>query len=145
MSCPGLHCPGCSEGQSLSVLVAVVVGLVVAAETVHWVAERIWWIGSTVAVCFALAVAAGMWLERLADRRGARYAAAHGILSHADVILPAPARPAAVQAEPERLAIAAPQIVVNIFGVPSPEQAAVIRQVIPGQAGPAIPRPEPAP
>ena len=33
-----------------------------------------------------------------------------------------------------RLAIGEPQITVNIFGVPSPEQAAVIRQTLPGYA-----------
>ena len=27
MSCPGLHCPGCSGGQSLGIAAAVVVGL----------------------------------------------------------------------------------------------------------------------
>jgi hypothetical protein len=89
MSCPGLHCPGCSAGQSLGILAAAIIGLAVAAETVRWVAERIWWIGGTLAVCFALAVAGASWLERWADRRGARFAAAHGILSRADVILPA--------------------------------------------------------
>ena len=99
---------------------ATLVGMVVAAETAQWVADRIWWIGSTMIVCFALAVAAGRWLERLADRRGARFAATYGIVSRADVILPAPARVAAVQAEPERPAIDAPQVTVNIFGVPSP-------------------------
>jgi hypothetical protein len=114
-----------------------VVGLVVAAETLQWMAERIWWIGSTAAVCFALSVAAGMWLERRADRRGARFAAAHGILSRADVVLPCPVRVTTMPVErvqPERSAIAAPQITVNIFGVPSPDQAAVIRQALPGHA-----------
>ena len=41
------------------------VGLVLAGETVQWVAEHIVWISATTAVCFILAVAAGMWLERL--------------------------------------------------------------------------------
>jgi hypothetical protein len=65
MSCPGLHCPGCSAGQSLGILAAAVIGLA-AAETVEWVAERIWWIGGTLAACFALAIAASMALERWA-------------------------------------------------------------------------------
>ena len=134
MSCPGLHCPGCSGGQTAGLAAATVVGLVVAAETVQWVAERIVWISATMAVCFILAVAVGMWLERLAYRRGARFAAAHGILSRADVILPYPARVAAMLATTPRLAIGEPQITVNIFGVPSPEQAAVIRQTLPGYA-----------
>jgi hypothetical protein len=134
MSCPGLHCPGCSGGQTAGIAAATVVGLVVAAETMQWVAERIVWISATMAVCFILAVAVGMWLERLADRRGARFAAAHGILSRADVILPYPVRVTAVPATTLRPAIGATQITVNIFGVPSPEQAAVIRQTLPGHA-----------
>jgi hypothetical protein len=134
MSCPGLHCPGCSGGQTAGLAAATVVGLVVAAETVQWVAERIVWICATMAVCFILAVAAGIWLGRLADRRGARFAAAHGILSRADAILPYPVRVPAVPATAPRPAICAPQITVNIFGIPSPEQAAVIRQALPGYA-----------
>jgi hypothetical protein len=134
MSCPGLHCPGCSGGQTAGIAAATLVGLIVAAKTVQWVAERIVWISATMAVCFILAVAAGMWLERLADRRGARFAAAHGILSRADVILPYPVRVTTVPATAPRPAIGAPQITVNIFGVPSPEQAAVMRQALPGYA-----------
>lgn len=134
MSCPGLHCPGCSGGQTAGIAAAAVIGLVVAAETVQWVAERIVWISATMAVCFILAVAAGMWLERLADRRGAKFAAAHGILSRADMILPYPVRVTALSATTPRPAIEAPQITVNIFGVPSPEQAAVIRQALHGHA-----------
>lgn len=145
MSCPGLHCPGCTGKQSLGVLVGVVAVAYVADEVCIWVAERIWWIGGTVAVCFALATAASMWLEAWAERRGARFAAAHGILSRADVILPE----------------AAPVITTVIPQVPWPEQPAiehhyhgpqfhfhgpdaeaqaarVIRSVLPGRAGDAI-------
>ena len=85
MSCPGLHCPGCSGGQSLGVLAAVVGIAVIADETLQWVAERIWWIAGTLVVCFALAVAASMWLERLSDARCARFAERRGIVSRADV------------------------------------------------------------
>jgi hypothetical protein len=98
---------------------------------VQWVADRVWWIGGTAAACFALAVAAGMWLERLADRRGTRFAAAHGILSRADMVLPAPAR--TVAGEPARPALPVPQVInINFFSVPSSEQAEVIRQALPG-------------
>jgi hypothetical protein len=133
MSCPGLHCPGCSSGQSAGIAALAVVGLVVADRTVQWVAERVVWISATTIVCFALAVAAGMWLERCANRRGARYAAAHGILSRADVILPYPVR--AVAADPGRPAIAPAQITINIFGVPSPEQAAADPGWVPARMG----------
>jgi MFS family permease len=90
MSCPGLHCPGCSGGQSLGILAGAVIGLVVVAETVQWVAERIFWIGGTLAVCFALSVAASMWLETRADQRGRAWGAARGIYSRADYIAPEP-------------------------------------------------------
>jgi hypothetical protein len=138
VTCPGLHCPGCSGAQSLGIVGGAVVGLVVAAETVTWVAEHIWEIGLTVTACFALAVAASMWLERWADRRGARFAAAHGILSRADVILPAPGRVTAVTAQPEQPGLTAPQITVNIFGATEPEQAAILRKMLPA-SGEEIP------
>ena len=79
MSCPGLHCPGCSEGQSLGVLGGLVVIVYAADQLSVWVAEHIWEIGGTLAACFALSVAVSMWLERWAVIRGARFAAAHGI------------------------------------------------------------------
>lgn len=145
VSCPGLHCPGCSGGQSLGVASGVILGLVLLDAAVPWIADRVWWIGGTVAVCFALAVTAGTWLERLADRRGARFAAAHGILSRADVILPAPVRVRAVSAEPVRPAIApAPQTIITggthiwLTGLPDEGQAAAIRRAIAGTAGDAI-------
>ena len=88
MSCPGLHCPGCSSGQSLAVLGGVAAGVAVACETVRWAAEHAWEIGGTLAACFALSVAACMWLERWAVVRGARFAERHGIYSRAGTITP---------------------------------------------------------
>lgn len=133
MSCPGLHCPGCSQGQSLGILAGAVIGLAVAAETVQWVAERIWWIGSTLAACFALAVAASMWLEAWADRRGAKFAAAHGILSRADVILSVPAAAAGLPRQ-QRPAIEPPAAVhIHFHGLPAVEQSAIIRQALPSE------------
>ena len=138
MNCPGLHCPGCSGGQSLGVLVAVGAIVYVAAETVQWVAEHIWWIIGTLAVCFALAVAASMALEAWADRRAARFAERHGILSRADVMAGAVVPAAVLPPSAARPAIAPPpQVVINIFGMPSSEQAAIIRQALPGDAGAA--------
>jgi len=138
MSCPGLHCPGCTGKQSLGVLVGVVAIAYVADEVCVWVAERIWWIAGTLAVCFALATGASMWLEAWADRRGARFAALHGVRSRADVILPEPVRGVVVERVPERPAIApAPQITINIFGTPSSEQTAIIRGALHGRDGEA--------
>jgi hypothetical protein len=139
MSCPGLHCPGCSEGQSLGIAAAAVLGLVLLDQTVQWVADRIWWIGGTLAVCFVLAIAAGIWLEWWAGRRCARFAAAHGILSRADVILPAPAAAAGLPRQQQRAAVEPPPTVhIHFHGLPDAEQAAIIRTALSGPAGEAI-------
>jgi hypothetical protein len=131
VTCPGLHCPGCSGRQSLGVLAALVAVVYIADQACTWVADRIWWIGSTLALCFALAVAASMWLEHWSDRRGAKFAARHGIVCRADVILPPPVVRAVVTGPvPERAALAPPAITVNIFGMPSAEQAEVIGQAL---------------
>ena len=98
MSCPGLHCPGCSGGQSLGIVAAAGVILGVAYETVAVVKEYIIPIAVLAAVCFALAVAASVWLERWSDRRAAAWGAARGIRSRADVILPPTRDPAAFPA-----------------------------------------------
>jgi hypothetical protein len=138
MRCPGLHCPGCSGGQSLGILAAVVAVTYVAAETVLWIAEHIWWIVGTLAVCFALAVAASVWLERWTDARGARFAAAHGILSRADVILPV-AADAAGFSHQQRSAVEPPVAIhLHFHGLAAAEQAAIIRQGLPGHRGKAI-------
>lgn len=98
MSCPGLHCPGCSGGQSLGILAATAGLVFVAAEAIVWVAENLWWIVPTAIACYALAVVAAMALERRSDRRAAEWGAARGIVSRADVTLPArPATPQVTQ------------------------------------------------
>jgi MFS family permease len=127
MSCPGLHCPGCTEGQSLGIVAAAAIGLVLADELVPWVAERVFWIGGTIAVCFVLAVAASMWLETRADRRGRAWGAARGIYSRADCIAAGPVRQ--VIDGQVRPAIA-PHVTIN--GQVDTEQARVIRQAIDG-------------
>jgi hypothetical protein len=133
MSCPGLHCPGCSGGQSLGILAAVVAVTYVAAETVLWVAEHIWWIIGTLAVCFALAVAASMALEAWADRRGARFADRHGILSRADLILPEPVRAVVVEPVSEWATLGFRDLHIHLDGQPDAAQVAVIRQALNGR------------
>jgi hypothetical protein len=141
MSCPGLHCPGCSGRQSLGIAAATI-AVLVAAETAEYVAERIWWISSTAAACYVLAVAAGMWLERRNDRKAAAWGAARGIYSRADVILPYPVRAEAVTSSSTHPAIGPAVVHLHFHGVPAAEQAAIIRQAIPGHAGAAITSPE---
>ena len=150
MSCPGLHCPGCSEGGSLAVLAVGVIGLAVAYEAVGWVAERIWWIGGTLAVCFALSVAVSMWMERWAVVRSVRFAARHGIASQADVDALNPAgvawlqrnEPAAQITGPVAAAIPpAAQLVFNVYNFGGDaDQIAARLMGLPGEMGqrPAI-------
>ena len=98
MSCPGLHCPGCSGAQSLGILAGAGIVLGVAYETAAIVRDYIVPIAVVTAACFALAVAASVWLERWSDRRCAAWGAARGIRSRADVILPPARAPAAFPA-----------------------------------------------
>ena len=139
MSCPGLHCPGCTGGQSLGILAGVIAAAWIADETLQWVADRIWWIGGTLAVCFVLATAASMWLERLSDARCAGFAERRGIASRADVDQLTPAGVAwLLRHEQERAAVGPAVVNFNFYGAASPEPARVIRTVIPGTAGDAI-------
>lgn len=133
MTCPGVHCPGCAEGQSLAITGGLILGLVLAAETIHWVAERVFWIGGTMAVCVALSVTVSMWLEGRADRRGRDWGAARGIYSRADVVLPEAVRGTAVAAA-SHPAIA-PTYVLNFCGTDSGDMAARVIRAIPGTAG----------
>ena len=140
MSCPGLHCPGCTGKQSLAGLVALAVIVYVAYEVFAFVACYIWWIIGALVVCFALATAASMWLERLSDARCARFGERHGIASRADVDELTPAGVAWLLArEQQRPAVGpAPVVNFNFYAAASPEQARVVRTVIPGTAGDAI-------
>lgn len=137
-ACPGLHCPGCSEGQSLGILGAVAAGVIIADQTVQWVAERIWWIGGTLALSYAVAVAVAMWLESRADARGVRYAEERGIASRADVEGLTPAGVAWLARHEQPRAVLGVTIINNFYGADGEMTAArVIRQALPG-AGDAI-------
>lgn len=128
MSCPGLHCVGCSGKGSAGLIGGAVIVLVVADRAVTWVGDRIWWIGGTVAVCFALATAASMVLEARSERRCAAYAERHGIRSRADVI--AMGMPEALPRPPIGRALTGGDIHIHLHGGSADEQAAVIRQAI---------------
>jgi hypothetical protein len=77
--------PCCSNPRSLGSLAAVGVLVFVADQLFAWVADRIWWIAGTVVLCFALAFAAATAIGVCTERREARFAVRHGILSRADV------------------------------------------------------------
>jgi hypothetical protein len=113
MSCSGLHCAGCGAGASVPpIALAGLLGFT-------WVAGHIIEVAVVSAACGALAVVAVVALMRWQERREAAYAAAHGIRSRADVILPAPA--------PRR---ELPQV-VNIYVTDGGTAARVIRQALP--------------
>lgn len=131
MSGYGFHWSPCSDGQSLGILAAVVVGLVLADQAVQWVAERIWWIGGTLAACYALAVAASMWLAARQDRRDRAWGHARGIYSRADYIAPAPVRAAVAASAP-------PAIEQHLHLHYHAAPGSPARIVIPGTAGDAI-------
>lgn len=146
MICPGLHCPGCTGKQSLGALIGVVVVVYVADQLCAWVADRIWWIGGTIAACFILATAASMWLERLSDARCARFAERRGIASRADVDELTPAGVAWLLAREQQRPAVGPAVVnFNFYAAASPEPARAVRTVIPGQAGDAITEGNPKP
>jgi hypothetical protein len=137
--CAGLHCPGCSEGQSLGIFGSVAAGVLAADQTVQWVADRIWWIGGTLAASYAVAVAVTMWLERRADARGVRYAEQHGIASRADVEELTPAGVAWLTSHEQPHALGATVIKLNIYTADAEASAArIIRTALPGQAGDEI-------
>ena len=98
------------------------------------------------AVCFALAVAASMWLERLSDARCAGFAERRGIASRADVDQLTPAGVAwLLRHEQQRPAVGPAVVNFNFYAAASPEPARVVRTVIPGQAGDAITEGNPRP
>jgi hypothetical protein len=142
MSCPGLHCPGCSGGQSLGILAGGIVAFVVAYETVAWVRRDGLEIGLTLAACFALAVAASMWLETRADQRGRAWGAARGIYSRADYIAPEPLCAVTATVIPQASqGTQAPAIENHVhfhFDPGDPEAAQFIRSALSGQPGSAI-------
>ena len=89
---------------------------------VDWIVTHLVEVIATSAVCGALAVAAVVALMRWADRRDARHAATRPLLTTR-------AAPSALP-RAERPAIAPASITVNVVGVPSPEQAEVIRRAL---------------
>jgi len=126
MSCPGLHCAGCAGGAAIPVWpLAAVYGLA-------WIAEHIVEVIAVSAACGVLAVAAVVALIRWADRRDARHAARRPLLiTRAEVIGP-PRRQAAVTSA-ERPALGFRDLHIHIDGVPSADQAAMIRQALNGR------------
>lgn len=132
MSCPGLHCPGCSGGQSLAVLGGLGVAVFAAYKIVPWVADRIWWIGGTVAVSVALSAAACLALAAWTDRRTARFAAYRAAVRAREVpeVVTVTATPIP---SAERPALGFRDLHIHLDGVPTEAQAAVIRQALNGR------------
>ena len=124
MACPGPALRRmCSAGPA-----APVVPLRRCSSASMWVAEHLVEVIATSAVCGALAVAAVALLMRWADRRDARQRAAASIWTVRPSALPADRREAVGQAE--RAALPFRDLHIHLDGMPSPEQAAVIRQAL---------------
>lgn len=125
-ACSGLHCSGCAAGGGVPVLAfGAVYGFV-------WVTEHIVEVVITSAVCSVLAVAAVLLLMRWANRRDERRGAAWRALKAAEApeVVTVTATPVG---HAERAALGFRDLHIHIDGVPSAEQAAVIRQALNGR------------
>ncbi len=134
MSCPGLHCAGCAGGAAIPVWpLAAVYGLA-------WIAEHIIEVIAVSAACGVLALAAVVALMRWADRRDARRAAqwqfryVREVPNVAVTNLPPGATNLTAVCDTERPALGFRDLHIHIDGVPSAEQATVIRQALSGRA-----------
>ncbi len=128
MSCPGLHCAGCAGGAAVPVVPLV------AFLGLAWVAEHLVEVAIVSAACSALAVAAVVALMRWQERREARRAAGGQLWSVREVPQIPHVRAESVTSA-ERPALGFRDLHIHIDGVPSAEQAAVIRQALNGRTG----------
>jgi len=135
MKCPGLHCPGCGDGDGVIVCLFCGLAAVAAAGLAEWVFARVWWILGATAVAFAIAVHIVWRLFRWAERRDARHAAERPFL----ITREAPAATAMVTPQVTRTT---PPAIVNNYYIridpASREAAAIIRTALPGKTGDAI-------
>jgi hypothetical protein len=100
----------------------------VAFLGVDWVVEHLVEVVAVSATCGVLAVAAVVALMRWADRRDARRAAMWQFRHVREVPSARPAEvPSAVRPE-----LAASGLHLRFYGLPDAEQAAIIRQALPG-------------
>ncbi len=119
--CPGLHCPGCGDGDGAVVLYGGG-AVVVAILAVEWIASHAWELLAVTAACGTLAVAAVVWLIRRQERREAVAAVERPYLIERDV-------PPAVDPAGHR-AIGPSVINLNFYGVPATQRAEIIRSAI---------------
>lgn len=112
---------------------AVPVVPLVAFLGIEWVAEHLAAVAAVSAACGVLAVAAVVALMRWADRRDARRAAMWQFQYVREV---PSARPAEVPSA-ARPGLAAGGLHLHFHGLPAAEQATIIRQALPGDAGAA--------
>jgi len=125
VTCPGLHCPGCSGCRSgvarpvLAVAVFLLAGGGGAVIALEWLAERILWILGTAVLAVVLAVAAVLYLIRCQERReqawGLRRAAAREVIYCDTEAVSQQARP---QLDGR------PVIIQNFYGTEAAEMAA---------------------
>jgi hypothetical protein len=129
MTCPGLHCPGCSSCSGGGWLVRLAALVFAVIEIAEFIAARIWWILGGTAVAIAVPVYIVWRLTRWQQHREAVHAVQRPFVTEREA-------PAAVPSAARRELGSATVINVNIFTADAEESAArIIRQALPGHAG----------
>jgi len=128
MSCPGLHCACCSGGGGGIAILALV-----AFEGAEWVATHLVEVIATGATCAILATATAIALFKWADRRDARRAALWQFQYAREAPSVRTENRDFLSASAERPALGFRDLHVHLDGLPSAEQAAVIRQALNGR------------
>ncbi len=128
MSCSGLHCAGCGGGSAAPVVILA------ALEGFEWLAAHVVEVLVTSTTCGVLAVAAVVALMRSADRRDARRTALWAVRAEAVT----PPRAAAAVTSTGHPALGFRDLHIHLDGLAPAEQAAIIRQALPGTARGAI-------
>lgn len=123
-----------TTGGGWFIYVAAIAAAAAAIEGTEWVLARIWWI---IGAAFVIAVLTGLVLARLmrwARARDERDAVAWE-RRRVQLEVPRPARAAEIP-PPQPQAIA--PVSVYVINVANADQAAIIRQALPGQAEDAV-------
>jgi hypothetical protein len=126
MSCSGLHCAGCGGGAAVPVVALV------AFLGIEWVVEHLVEAVAVSAACGVLSVAAVVFLMRWGERRDAVRRQLWTV--QADALPPRQIRHAVSDSARSELGFR--ELHIHLDGMPSAEQAAIIRQALPGRNEP---------
>jgi hypothetical protein len=129
MSCSGLHCAGCGGGAAVPVVALV------AFLGIEWVVEHLVEVAAISATCGVLSIVAVVFLMRWGERRDAARRQLWTV--RADALPPSQTRHAVSDSPRSELGFR--DLHIHLDGVPSAEQAAIIRQALPGASGSELP------